>query len=80
MKLSDCEILHIHARNCPGAVVIGARAVTEAEAAELLAEFAEVSGLPAAYFSRAGWQTLAVAPQAPAEAPAAKPAAKKAKV
>lgn len=61
MKLfENCEILRHHVRGDTAVVIAGDRAVTPAEGAALLVEYANSFGSAAKpiYFSRDGWQML----------------------
>ena len=60
MKLSACEISHLHVRGHNVSLIIGDRAVSAEEAEGLVREFAAVYGheREPAYVSRDGWQAI----------------------
>lgn len=61
MKLSACEISHLHVRGHNVSLIIGDRALTADEANSMVREFAAVYGTDRepAYVSRDGWQAIA---------------------
>jgi len=60
MKLKDCEVTQRHVRNVNVAFIFGSRALTDAEAQALLAEYSVAHGpnIVPGYVSPDGWQIL----------------------
>lgn len=82
MKLDQCTVTHAHCRGISTRFICGPRALSDAERADLLAEFVETYGPPQivpAYISADGWQLLTIGePTASASNGKAAPKAKKA--